>query len=122
EVVTVDVDELPLLHPDLLAVRVLQLVAGEIGHHPDDERQLLHLERAAGLDIVGEVDAWLADLVYVVLRASTLRHRVTPRAARAGRFGGDADRRHIGVGLYVNVSIAVKDRSQAGLPTGMPRA
>ena len=57
EIIAVDLHELPLGE----RLQRLRGVAGEIAHHADDERQLAFDRGAFGLDLVGDVDARLAD-------------------------------------------------------------
>src|SRR5262249_42522158 len=85
EVVAIDVDELPVLHRDLLAFLVEHRLPGEIGEDAHHERQLLHLDGAAGLDIVRDVDARLSDAADLFLGALA-RHGLAPRPAVPGPF------------------------------------
>src|SRR5262249_386868 len=55
-------------------------LAGEIGEDTHHERQLLHLDGAAGLDIIRDVDSRLSNAADLFLGALA-RHGLAPRPA-----------------------------------------
>src|SRR5271157_145736 len=65
EVVRVDLHEFPVLQPRLRLGRL----AGEIAHHPHDERQFLDFNRVADFYVVSNLDARRSDAIDLMLCA-----------------------------------------------------
>src|SRR5262249_11787864 len=83
EVVAVDGDDLAVLQ----GLERLLGLAGEVGENADDERQLKLLHRAAGLDVVGDLDARTAHAIEFVLRAFC--HGGNPQETGIWMLGGE---------------------------------